>query len=152
MTLHHWGETAVGKWKLTLENSRPHRNSTGTLFDWTLYLHGTKEDPLAQNPHVPVPVFPQPTAQPPTDLTPKSTRISSVRTVPVTEVSSTKVVPSTTGVPTRKSDTALIVGVVCACVVLALVTSCIVYMKCWRKSRSFQSLRTADEESLELKG
>ena len=31
MTLHHWGENAVGKWKLTLENSRPHRNSTGWL-------------------------------------------------------------------------------------------------------------------------
>lgn len=50
----------------------------GTLFNWTLYLHGTKEDPLAQNPHVPVPVFPQPTAQTTskattTDLTPKST-------------------------------------------------------------------------------
>ncbi|KAM7425364.1 hypothetical protein ABFA07_023196 [Porites harrisoni] len=122
MTLHHWGENAVGKWKLTLENSRPHRNSTGTLFNWTLCLHGTKEDPLAQNPHVLVPVFPQTTAQPPTDLTPKPT------------------------------NTALIVGVVCACVVLVLVTSFVVYRKFWRKSGSFQSVRTADEESLELKG
>ena len=31
MTLHHWGENAVGKWTLTLENSRPHRKSTGWL-------------------------------------------------------------------------------------------------------------------------
>ncbi|KAM7439362.1 Proprotein convertase subtilisin/kexin type 5 [Porites harrisoni] len=127
MTLHHWGENAVGKWKLTLENSRPHRNSTGTLFNWTLYLHGTKEDPLAQNPHVPVPVFPQPTAR------------------TTSKASTTDLTPESTNTP-------LIVGVVCACVVLALVISCVVYMKCWRKSRSFQSLRTADEESLELKG
>ena len=31
MTLHHWGENAVGKWKLALENSQPHRNSTAWL-------------------------------------------------------------------------------------------------------------------------
>lgn len=41
MTLHNWGETAIGPWTLTMENSHPDHNNTGILFDWTLILHGT---------------------------------------------------------------------------------------------------------------
>ena len=87
MTLHLWGETAVGEWKLTLENSQlQHPNKgwrchfikkckhlllpfklfsvlffcfycallswQGTLFDWTLILHGTTLNPLDKNRHV----------------------------------------------------------------------------------------------------
>ena len=29
MTLHHWGENAIGQWKLTLENSHPDHDNTG---------------------------------------------------------------------------------------------------------------------------
>jgi len=31
MTLHLWGETAVGEWKLTLENSQPQHHNKGWL-------------------------------------------------------------------------------------------------------------------------
>lgn len=33
----------------------------GTLFNWTLILHGTKENPLDYNPHLSTTVSPQPT-------------------------------------------------------------------------------------------
>ena len=29
MTLHHWGENAIGQWTLTLQNSNPDHNNTG---------------------------------------------------------------------------------------------------------------------------
>lgn len=29
MTLHHWGENAIGLWKLTLESSHPDHNNEG---------------------------------------------------------------------------------------------------------------------------
>ncbi len=72
MTLHLWGETAVGEWKLSLKNSQTqHANEgwllfqnkkehlpfydfyfvfswQGTLFGWTLILHGTTLNPFVQ--------------------------------------------------------------------------------------------------------
>ncbi|XP_078615115.1 neuroendocrine convertase 2-like isoform X2 [Branchiostoma floridae x Branchiostoma japonicum] len=47
MTLHHWGESAVGTWELSIENTHPHLSSTGVLEGWTLGLLGTATDPTS---------------------------------------------------------------------------------------------------------
>lgn len=52
MTLHLWGETAKGKWTLTLNNSQRKHVNKGFLFDWTLILHGTKDNPLEVTTHL----------------------------------------------------------------------------------------------------
>ncbi|KAL9963202.1 hypothetical protein ACROYT_G032380 [Oculina patagonica] len=52
MSLHYWGENAMGLWKLTLQNTQLYRHNTGILFNWTLILHGTTLNPLDYNPHV----------------------------------------------------------------------------------------------------
>lgn len=67
MTLHLWGETAKGEWKLTIKNSQTQRANKGILFDWSLILHGTKDNPLDANTHLPqVPDSPHPEDQPTT--------------------------------------------------------------------------------------
>ncbi|KAM7432787.1 Proprotein convertase subtilisin/kexin type 5 [Porites harrisoni] len=50
MTLHNWGETAIGPWTLTMESSHPDHANTGILFDWTLILHGTTIHPQSPLP------------------------------------------------------------------------------------------------------
>ncbi|XP_066287460.1 furin-like [Branchiostoma lanceolatum] len=45
MTLHHWGESAVGTWQLSIQNTHPQLNSTGVLNGWTVALLGTATDP-----------------------------------------------------------------------------------------------------------
>ncbi|XP_035672664.1 proprotein convertase subtilisin/kexin type 6-like [Branchiostoma floridae] len=45
MTLHHWGESAVGPWRLSVQNTHPHLSSTGDLETWSLRLLGTETDP-----------------------------------------------------------------------------------------------------------
>ena len=40
MTLHNWGETAIGPWTLTMENSHPDHNNTGRLaISWRLNVN-----------------------------------------------------------------------------------------------------------------
>ncbi|CAH1790843.1 unnamed protein product [Owenia fusiformis] len=47
MTTHSWAETPVGTWTLVVVfDSDEHQ--TGTLFDWTLMLHGSQESPYAK--------------------------------------------------------------------------------------------------------
>ncbi|CAH1266911.1 FURIN [Branchiostoma lanceolatum] len=45
MTLHHWGESAVGTWQLSIQNTHPQLNSTGVLEGWTVAFLGTATDP-----------------------------------------------------------------------------------------------------------
>ncbi|XP_078577192.1 neuroendocrine convertase 2-like [Branchiostoma floridae x Branchiostoma japonicum] len=45
MTLHHWGESAVGTWQLSIQNTQPELGSTGVLETWYLRLLGTETDP-----------------------------------------------------------------------------------------------------------
>ena len=42
MTLHLWGETAVGEWKLSLENSQTKHPNKG----WSIYFHCEKKKEL----------------------------------------------------------------------------------------------------------
>lgn len=46
MTTHTWAERAKGRWKLQV-TMVPGKNAmdTGTFFEWTLVLHGTKKAP-----------------------------------------------------------------------------------------------------------
>ena len=40
MTLHNWGETAIGPWTLTMENSHQDHNNTGRLaISWRLNVN-----------------------------------------------------------------------------------------------------------------
>lgn len=52
LSLHFWGENPQGTWKLKLRNHFPRNAFSGTLYNWTLVLHGTASDPLDSNPHV----------------------------------------------------------------------------------------------------
>ena len=47
MTTHTWAENARGRWKLqvTLAEGKNNAMDTGTFFEWTLILHGTKTEP-----------------------------------------------------------------------------------------------------------
>lgn len=130
MSLHNWGENATGLWKLTLENSQLHHNNTGTLFDWTLILHGTASDPLADNPHVSKPVLPRSTDKPVTETAPtsKSTRLPSERNVLFSRKGFT---PSPTRVTSStEPDIALIFGVLFACLVVVTLAVYVGYKKC----------------------
>lgn len=52
-SLHYWGEDPVGNWSIAIRNTRQHRGKrNGQLFSLTLILYGTREDSLANNPHV----------------------------------------------------------------------------------------------------
>lgn len=52
-SLHYWGENPIGNWTITIRNTKPRRNNrNGHVFFLKLMLYGTKEDPLANNPHV----------------------------------------------------------------------------------------------------
>lgn len=83
MTLHHWGESAPGIWRLTLENSKPSHHNTGTLFNWTLILHGTNANPHHYNRRVSATtVKPSEARTTPTANTP---RIPTTRTPLLTE-------------------------------------------------------------------
>lgn len=49
MTTHAWGEDPRGKWILEIKDGGESRSNTGTLRDWQLILHGTKDKPRHQN-------------------------------------------------------------------------------------------------------
>ncbi|CAI9719185.1 6-like protease kpc-1 isoform X2 [Octopus vulgaris] len=46
LTVHFWGEYAIGEWLLEIEDVSNHHSSSGTLTDWKLILHGTQENPV----------------------------------------------------------------------------------------------------------
>ena len=50
MTTHTWAENPRGLWKLQISMAPGKNNAmdTGTFFEWTLILHGTKEAPYDQ--------------------------------------------------------------------------------------------------------
>ena len=57
MTTHAWGEDPRGIWTLEIKDGGESRTNTGTLRDWQLVLHGTKEKPHHQNithPEIPI--------------------------------------------------------------------------------------------------
>ena len=57
MSTHAWGEDPRGKWTIEIKDAGDSRANTGTLREWQLILHGTKEKPLHQNithPEIPI--------------------------------------------------------------------------------------------------
>lgn len=54
MTTHNWGEDPRGVWTLEIKDLGDNRGSHGTLTEWQLILHGTKEKPNHQNVEHPV--------------------------------------------------------------------------------------------------
>ncbi|XP_068681768.1 proprotein convertase subtilisin/kexin type 4-like isoform X3 [Montipora foliosa] len=131
MTLHHWGESAPGIWRLTLGNSNPSHDNTGTLFNWTLILHGTNANPLHYNPHLSATtVKPSEAKTTPTGKTP---RIPTTRTPLLTEAresfrfthaSRLKTIETAT-----QRDSALIIGLVVGCPAFVLVGTVVVFKK-----------------------
>lgn len=52
-SLHYWGENPIGRWNITIHNTRPRRNTgKGRLRGLKLIFYGTKDDPLSYNKHV----------------------------------------------------------------------------------------------------
>lgn len=47
MTTHAWSEKARGTWKLEILFNNNDQETTGEFFEWILLLHGTKEQPYA---------------------------------------------------------------------------------------------------------
>ena len=47
MTTHAWSEKSRGVWKLEILFNNKDKDTTGEFFEWILLLHGTKEQPYA---------------------------------------------------------------------------------------------------------
>ncbi|GAB1606479.1 proprotein convertase subtilisin/kexin type 4-like isoform X1 [Argonauta hians] len=46
LTVHFWGEYAIGEWLLEIEDVSNHHSSYGSLSHWKLILHGTQQNPM----------------------------------------------------------------------------------------------------------
>lgn len=52
-SLHYWGENPAGDWNITIRSTQQRKTGRkGRMFSLTLFLFGTKDDPLADNGHV----------------------------------------------------------------------------------------------------
>ncbi|XP_065070414.1 proprotein convertase subtilisin/kexin type 6-like isoform X2 [Rhopilema esculentum] len=49
MSLQFWGENPRGRWQIRLRNVKPDPKQNGTLYNWSMKLYGTANDPMAGN-------------------------------------------------------------------------------------------------------
>ncbi|XP_044184496.1 proprotein convertase subtilisin/kexin type 6-like isoform X1 [Acropora millepora] len=136
MSLHYWGENATGPWRLTLENSNPAHNNRGTLFNWTLILHGTTVDPISYNPLVPAVV--DPAVVDPAVVDPRPTKRKTASTKPTGE-------SKRTGLGFWLG---LVLGLGLGLLACGLLAACVVAF--WRSRKKFRSSTPLDEENREI--
>ena len=78
MTTHSWGEDPRGTWTLEIKDLGDNRPNHGTLTEWQLILHGTKEKPH----HQPISHPDKPRDSVPVPQSPSTSRMSQVPSGP----------------------------------------------------------------------